>query len=50
MNTWIKFQIDYIERQIRRKLNAKEKKFIGWFLKLPKSDQKKLLEIDKFIK
>lgn len=50
MDTWVKFQIDYLERQIGRTFKPKEKKLIAWFLKLTDKEQVEVIKLENTIR
>lgn len=47
METWLNFQIDYLERCFKRKFTKKEVMAIKWYLSLSNEDQKVFLVILK---
>lgn len=47
METWLKYQIDYLERMYKRKFTPKEVEAIKWYLALDKKDQEVFLVILK---
>lgn len=49
MDTWTKFQIDYIERQLGRKLKKRERELTAWFLKLSKKEQVEIIKLERII-
>lgn len=40
MNTWLKFQIDYLERELHHTFSKKDIEFLSFYLMLSKKEQK----------
>lgn len=50
MNTWLKYQIDYLERELHHKFSKKDVEFLSFYLMLSKKDQKEFIKIRNKVK
>jgi len=50
MSTYLKYQIDYLERELKTKFSKKDIEFLFFYLMLSKKDQKEFIKIRNEVK
>lgn len=50
MQTWFKYQIDYLQRELKIKFSKKDIEFLSFYLSLSKKEQKEFIRIRSEVK